>query len=46
VRLTEMQSVEGEALQVAAGSPLRVRIALTGEVQGALLARVFEAEKI
>ena len=45
VRLTEMQSVEGEALQVAAGSPLRVRIPLTGEVQGALLARVFEAEK-
>ena len=46
VRLTAMQNLEGETLQVAAGSPLRVRIPLTGEVQGALLARVFEVEKV
>jgi putative protease len=31
---------------VASGSPLRVRIPLADAAQGALLARVFEAEKI
>ena len=39
----EMRSLDGEVLQVAAGSPLRVRIALEGAQGGALLARVFEA---
>ena len=46
MRLTEMQTLEGDALQVAAGNPLRVRIPLSGDVKGALLARVFETEKI
>ena len=45
VRLMQMNNLEGEALQVASGSPLRVRIALAGNVDGALLARVFETEK-
>ena len=43
VRLEQMRSLDGEVLQVAAGSPLRVRIALEGAQGGALLARVFEA---
>ena len=42
VRLEQMRSLDGEVLQVAAGSPLRVRIALEGAQGGALLARVFE----
>jgi len=46
VRLTQMQNLEGQSLAVAAGSPLRVRIPLAGPAQGALLARVFEPEKI
>ncbi len=45
VRLMQMNNLDGEALQVASGSPLRVRIALDGNVDGALLARVFETEK-
>ena len=45
VRLMQMTNLDGEALQVASGSPLRVRIALAGNVDGALLARVFETEK-
>ena len=43
VRLEQMRSLDGEVLQVAAGSPLRVRLALAGAQPGALLARVFEA---
>ena len=46
VRLEQMRGLEGEELQVASGSPLRVRIPLAGPAEGALLARVFEAEKI
>ena len=45
VRLEQMRGLDGEALQVAAGSPLRVRLALDGVQPGALLARVFEAAK-
>ena len=43
VRLEQMRGLEGEELQVASGSPLRVRIPLAGPAEGALLARVFEA---
>ena len=42
VRLEQMRGLDGEALQFASGSPLRVRIPLAGNVAGALLARVFE----
>ena len=42
VRLEQMRSLDGDVLQVAAGSPLRVRIALEHAQDGALLARVFE----
>ena len=40
VQLTQMRGLEGEALQVAAGSPLRVRIPLDGPAEGALIARL------
>ena len=40
VVLTQMRGLEGEALQVAAGSPLRVRIPLDGPAEGALIARL------
>jgi putative protease len=46
LRLEQMRGLDGAPLQVAAGSPLRVRIPLAGPVEGALLARVFEIEKI
>jgi putative protease len=46
LRLEQMRGLDGAPLQVAAGSPLRVRIPLAGPVDGALLARVFETEKI
>ena len=46
VRLEQMRSLDGEMLQVAAGSPLRVRIALEGAQSGALLARVFEGSAV
>ncbi len=46
LRLEQMRGLDGAPLQVAAGSPLRVRIPLAGPVEGALLARVFETEKI
>ncbi len=42
LRLEQMQGLDGAPLQVAAGSPLRVRIPLAGPAEGALLARVFE----
>ena len=44
LRLERMLSLEGEPLAVAAGSPLRVRIPLPGPVEGALLARILEAD--
>ncbi len=40
LRLEQMRSLEGEALQVAPGSPLRVRIPLENPAEGALLARL------
>jgi putative protease len=39
--LEQMKSLEGESIQVASGSPLRVWIPLEGPAEGALLARVF-----
>ena len=41
LRLKRMLSVEGTPLDVASGSPLRVRIPLDGPAQGAMLARIF-----
>ena len=40
VQLTQMRGLEGEELQVAPGSPLRVRIPLEGPAEGALIARL------
>ena len=40
ITLEQMRSLDGEALQVAPGSPLRVRIPLEGPVEGALIARL------
>ncbi|MBA4112820.1 MAG: U32 family peptidase, partial [Verminephrobacter sp.] len=40
VQLTQMRGLEGEELQVAPGSPLRVRIPLEGQAEGALIARL------
>ena len=40
VRLEQMRGLEGEELQVASGSPLRVRIPLENPAEGALLARL------
>ncbi len=40
VQLAQMKSLDGTAISVASGSPLRVRIPLDGPVEGALLARV------
>ncbi|NMM82059.1 U32 family peptidase [Acidovorax sp. SRB_14] len=45
IRLETMQGLDGQALQAAAGSPLRVRIPLADAVDGALLARVLESDK-
>ena len=39
--LEQMKSLEGESIQVASGSPLRVWIPVAGPAEGALLARVF-----
>lgn len=44
VRLHEMRNVEGQPVQVAQGSPVRVWIPLPARYSGALLARVVEAE--
>ena len=40
VQLTQMRGLEGEELQFASGSPLRVRIPLEGPAEGALIARL------
>ena len=40
VQLTQMRSRDGEALQVASGNPLRVRIPIEGPAEGALIARL------
>jgi len=41
VPLTQMKNAQGQSIQVAPGSPLRVWIALDGPAQGALIARMF-----
>ncbi len=46
LRLTQMLGLDGTPLQVASGSPLRVRIPLAGPANGALLARVLQPETI
>ena len=42
-RLDRMKGLEGESIQVASGSPMRVWIPVDGPADGALLARLFEA---
>ena len=37
-----MQNLDGEPVQVAQGSPVRVFVPLGGPVEGALLARLLE----
>ena len=44
VRLQEMRNVEGQPVQVAQGSPVRVWIPLPARYGGALLARVVESQ--
>ena len=39
-----MKNAEGQSLQVASGSPLRVWIPMDGPADGALIARVFEPQ--
>src|SRR3989344_4343454 len=46
VRLQEMPNVEGQPVNVAQGSPVRVWIALPAHYSGALLARVIEAQPL
>ena len=46
LQLTQMLGLDGAPLQVASGSPLRVRIPLAGPADGALLARVLQPKKI
>jgi len=46
VRLQEMRNVEGQPVNVAQGSPVRVWIALPAHYSGALLARVIEAQPL
>ncbi|MDF1481412.1 tRNA 5-hydroxyuridine modification protein YegQ [Extensimonas sp. H3M7-6] len=43
LRLTQMVNLEGQPVQCAQGSPVRVRIPLEGPAEGALLARVLES---
>ena len=42
VAVTAMKNLDGEAISVASGSPMRVRIPLEAPAQGALLARLFD----
>jgi len=42
VQLTAMQDANGQPLEVALGSPLKVFVPLGGPVQGALLAKLLE----
>ena len=44
VRLDQMRNVEGQPVQVAQGSPVRVWIPLPARYSGALLARVVESQ--
>jgi len=46
VQLTQMKSLEGEAISVAPGSPLRVWIPLDGPVDGALIARLMVEQPV
>ena len=40
VKLEQMFNLEGEPVQVAPGNPVRVRVPLTGPLEGALIARL------
>ncbi len=42
VLLEKMFNLDGEPVQVAQGSPVRVRIPLAGPVEGALIARLLQ----
>ena len=42
VRLERMVNLDGEPVQVAQGSPVRVRIPLEGPVEGALISRLLQ----
>jgi putative protease len=46
VQLTQMKSLDGEAISVAPGSPLRVWIPLDGPVDGALIARILVEQPV
>ena len=43
LKLAEMRNLDGEAITIAPGSPLQVRIPLEARYQGALLARLLPA---
>ena len=43
VTLQDMRNLDGDAISVAPGSPLQVRIPLEARYQGALLARLMPA---
>ncbi|MEG2278796.1 MAG: tRNA 5-hydroxyuridine modification protein YegQ [Comamonas sp.] len=42
VKLEQMFNMEGEAVQVASGNPVRVRIPVQGPVEGALISRLLQ----
>ncbi len=42
VKLEQMFNLEGEAVQVASGNPVRVRIPVEGPVEGALISRLLQ----
>ncbi|MDD0817154.1 tRNA 5-hydroxyuridine modification protein YegQ [Curvibacter sp. HBC28] len=44
LKLEQMRNTEGQAIEVAQGNPVKVRIPLEARFAGALLARVFEAD--
>ena len=46
VQLTQMKSLDGVAISVAPGSPLRVWIPLEGPVEGALIARIMVEQPV
>jgi putative protease len=41
VALTQMKNAQGQAIEVASGSPIRVWIPMEGPAEGALIARMF-----
>ncbi|MGE8396040.1 MAG: tRNA 5-hydroxyuridine modification protein YegQ [Comamonas sp.] len=44
MKLEQMFNMEGQAVQVAAGNPVRVRIPVEGPVEGALISRLLQPE--